>query len=255
MRSTSAHSRSDQSLARSTAEGGTPWNAVGSLNVIAASSSSGLNTGGLPGVPADSPSDAGPALQSLLTLNITTVTELDLLLAALFDSSTGGVNGTFLPIAYQVPPLGINPVVTNALANATQSSGGLFGIPWGVVPKQPAPSSPVWGWIVNTVSGITTVAGKLLSVIWTLALAITTFISNHLPTWLKNLGENLIHRYVTALVAVGNALKQAIASFTSLLTQVITNLLTPAFAPVKALFTAYRSAVEWAFKVANSTVA
>ena len=186
-------------------EGGTAVTSTNSASVVAVTSASGINTGGLPSDPSlETSAESGAALQSVITLNITSETQLNLLLASLLDNTTGGVNGTLLNVTYEVPLLGFNPVVTNALANVTYSSGGLFGEPWGKVPPStPPPCNSLWCWGSNLVSGIVTVAGHVYSFVWTISIAISQFIDDHLPTWLKNLGAKAVAATVTFLKSSG----------------------------------------------------
>jgi hypothetical protein len=86
---------SSSSGAICSAETGTPGSSSTNLQVASAGYSS-SNAGGVPGNPMlETPSDAGAALQAVLTLNVSSQNELDLLLAAMLDNVTGGVNGTF----------------------------------------------------------------------------------------------------------------------------------------------------------------
>jgi hypothetical protein len=67
------------------------------LVTAVASTGGGTDFGGVPGNEAlESSYESGAALQAVLTLNVSTTTEWDLLLAALLDNASGGVNGTLL---------------------------------------------------------------------------------------------------------------------------------------------------------------
>lgn len=177
-----------------TGETGTPFgaNQPEAISIAAATSASGANVGGVPSNPQlENATDAGPALQTVITLNLTGQTELDLLIAALVDNTTGGTNGTFLSVGPEVGLLGISSVVVNALANTTGGSGGLFGIPWGQLPPPPPPS--LWDLTANTfggaifwfVQGAEDIIGLLP---FGIGSSIDRWINDHLPQWLKNDG-------------------------------------------------------------------
>lgn len=216
-------------------EGGTGDGAEQGIVVVASTASSGINIGGVPADSAmETQSQAGAALQTVLTLNVSTTTELDLLLAALLDNTTGGVNGTFLQVTYQVPSLGLNPVVTRELVNATLTSSGFFGVPWGRVPPPPAPPpcNSVWCWGSNLVSGAVSIGLHFYSFVWTLSTAVAIFIDDHLPTWLKNLGATIAARTVSALDGIGAALANALSQLLQAILYYATSLIDAAFAPV-----------------------
>lgn len=217
-----------------TSETGTLIGNSKGIVVVAATSASGMNTGGVPGNPSlETSAEAGAALQAVVQLNISARTGLDLLLAALMDNITGGVNGTLLPVTYQIPSLGLSSVVTQDLANATYASSGLFGIPWGIVPPPPPPPpcTSLWCWASNLVSGIVSVGGQFFSFVWTVALSIAQFVNDHLPTWLKNLGAQIAKRTLAGLTTLGDALVYALNVLIETVKSLITALLSP---PVNA---------------------
>jgi hypothetical protein len=236
-------------------EAGTTNGSSNSVSVIAQTGGAGMNSGGLPDDPTlENLSSAGAAIQSIVTLNLTSNTTWDLFIAALMDNTTAGVNGTFQSVTYEVPNIGFAAGVTDALANVSLTSGGLFGMPWGYDPPQPKQASGIWALVTNTVSGIVHLGAALLSVAWSATLAVAHFIDNHLPTWLKNLGATLVARTVAGLETIGRVLADALSAFVTWLIQQITAILQPIFAPLKAAFTAYGSGVYSAYLTANSTV-
>jgi hypothetical protein len=238
-----------------TAETGTSLSGGAGIVVVDSPNASGINVGGVPSEPAlEGNSSAGSALQMMVTFNLTSQTQFDLLLAALLDNVTGGVNGTLLGITAQVTTLGLNPAVTDAIANASLTSDGLHGIPWGVVPPPPPPSSGIWGWVANTFSGIVSIGLAIISVAWSAVAAVATFIDQHLPPWLKALGAAIISRAVGALEAVGSFVAQVLSAFLTWLAQQLTAFLSPIYAPVKAMVTNYGNGVNGAFQSANTTV-
>ncbi|MGB6442415.1 MAG: hypothetical protein WBF81_03870, partial [Thermoplasmata archaeon] len=166
-------------------ESGTPSGNPLEVQVMAATSATDANTGGLPSDPALYSTVGDPsALQSIVTLNVTSTATLDLLLAGLFDNTTGGpnaVNGTFESMTYQVGFLGLNPTVVNAIPNATEPSDGLYGAPASHFPPPPPPSG--WGAFWNAVTSfVTNPLGTVLSLVdtvWNAATAAFTYL-NHL---------------------------------------------------------------------------
>ena len=89
---------------------------------------------------------AAPAVQAVVTLNLTSNSDLNDLLAGLLDNNTVGangelgVNGSFEAVTYQLPSLGLSSTVMGALANAITESDGLNGTPVSeAVPPPPPP--------------------------------------------------------------------------------------------------------------------
>jgi hypothetical protein len=229
-----------------TNETGTLLGSANGIVVVAATSGSGPNVGGVPGNPSlENSSDAGAALQSVVTLNVSSQTEVDLLLAALLDNTTGGVNGTFVSVTTQVPQLGLNLAVTQELANATQASDGLFGIPQGVPPPAPVPPcTSQWCFAVNLVSGIVSVEGTVFSFVWSGVDAVAQFIDDHLPTWLRDLGAAVLARTVAAITAAGKLIARALETALSFILSAVTSLLTAALAPITNGFADYAKPVD-----------
>jgi IPT/TIG domain len=216
-------------------ETGTAMGNSKGLVVVAATSASGMNSGGVPGNPSlETGAQAGAALQSVLTLNLSAQTGLNLLLAALLDNVTGGVNGTFLPVTYLIPSLGLNSVVTEELANASYTSSGLFGVPWGIVPPPPPPPpcNSLWCYATNLVSGIITVGSVFFSYVWSGVTAVAQFINDHLPTWLKNLGAQIAQRTASSLSAIGATLASAFSSLMTYVISLATSQLSAVITPV-----------------------
>jgi hypothetical protein len=220
-----------------TSETGTSLGNSKGIVSLVASTASGVNTGGVPGNPSLEPSgDYGAALQSQITMNITAKAGLDLLLASLLDNSSGGLNGTFLPVTFQIPSLGLNSVVTGALANVTYSSSGLFGVPWGIVPPPPPPPpcNSLSCWFSNLPSGIVTIGGQIFSYVWSGVVAVAQFVDDHLPSWLKNLGAQIAQRTAAGLASFGNGLVNALNLVVEWISSLITALLSPPVATQKA---------------------
>ena len=158
-------------------EKGTPSSSSFNLELAATETTLSSNTGGLPSNPAVySTVGAPPALQAIVTLNITSIATLDLLLAGLMDNTTGGVNGTFQSVTNQVAFLGLGAWVLGGLANATLVSQGVYGAPQ--YNKAPPSAGGPWGAMWNAFSAIVTnPLGTLLSVVgevWTATLASQT---------------------------------------------------------------------------------
>jgi hypothetical protein len=238
-------------------ETGTAMGNSKGLVVVASTSASGVNTGGVPANPSlENASEEGAALQSIATLNISSQTGLNLLLAALLDNTTGGVNGTFLPVTFLIPSLGLSSVVTEELANATQSSSGLFGVPWGIVPPPPPPPpcNSLWCYATNLVSGIVSVAGQFFSYVWTAAVAASQFINDHLPTWLKSLGEQIAQRTAAALAYAGSLMAQAWNLLLSAVEQAVSALLNSVLSPILNTIDSYVSGLNSTFTLGRGDV-
>ena len=195
-------------------EKGTPTSSSFNLELAAMESTLSTNTGGLPSNPAVySTVGAPPALQAILTLNITSIAALDLLLAGLMDNTTGGVNGTFQSIATQVPFFGLGASVIEGLANGTLVSQGVYGAPQ--YNKAPPVAGGPWGAMWNAFSAIVTNPfGTLLSVVgevWTVTIAAETFLSR-LSGEATALGGKVWARISGTIVAVGKVIVSALDS-------------------------------------------
>lgn len=221
-------------------EAGTQSGSSKGIVVVVATAASGANIGGVPGdASLESAGEAGAALQTVIQLNISVHTGLDLLLAALLDNVTGGVNGTFVPVTSQVSSLGLSSVVTQALANATYTSGGLFGVPVSIVPPPPPapPCNAFWCWAPNLVSGIVEVGSTFFSYVWSTAVSIAQYVNDHIPTWLKNFGAEVASRTAAGLVALGQDLQAALVLFVQALQALLQTLLSPVIDPIKTALT------------------
>lgn len=220
-----------------TSETGTPLGTQNGVVVVATTSGSGVDVGGIPGNPNAEPNgDSGAALQAIVTMNISAQTGLNLILASLLDNVTGGVNGTFLSVTSQVSTLGLSSVVTQELGNVTLSSSGLYGVPRGVLPPPPPPPpcNSLWCWGSNLVSGIITIETQFYSWAWQGVVAVAQFINDHLPTWLKQFGAAVAARTAAGLAAVGSALAAGLNALLTYLISLATSQLSAGVAPVKA---------------------
>lgn len=237
-----------------TAEQGTPLRSNDSIVLGAATSLSGMNAGGVPTDPTlENSSDAGAALQTLLTLNITGSTELDLLLAGLVDNASGGLNGSFLSIAPQVPMLGFNPVLLNALANRSYTSSGLFSTPQGHLPPPSPPTcNSFWCWASNAATGIVTVGTQFFSFVWNGAIATAQYLDDHLPSWFKQVGAILAQRLASTLQVIGNLLNVAWELFLAGLHKFVVSFLSVVVNP---FLNAERSYVNGVLTGYNATIA
>ncbi len=238
-------------------ETGTAMGNSKGLVVVDATSALGANSGGVPSNPSlETSAEAGAALQTVATLNLSSQTGLNLLLAALLDNTTGGVNGTFLPVTLLIPSLGLNSVVTQELANASYVSGGLFGIPRGVVPPPPPPPpcSSLWCYATNLVSGIVTVGSDFFSYVWSGVTAVAQFINDHLPTWLKNFGAAIAARTAQALASAGSLLVQALNLLLTALESAVSAFLSATLSPILQVTDAYVSGLNSTFTLGRGDV-
>jgi hypothetical protein len=215
-------------------EGGTPVGNKSELQVMAATSASRNNSGGIPSAPSlYNTSDAPAAVQAIVTLNITSNATLDLLLAGLFDNVSGGVNGSFQSITYQVPFLGLDRVVGNALANATWASDGLYGAPTSRILKQTPTSA--WGIFWNAVSSaVKTVAKGILSlemIVWNATTAAFTFL-NQLGHEAAVVDGKIWAREASTLVSVGKTISRGLQWVLASVASGATHLLSIAFSPL-----------------------
>ena len=228
------------------------------VQVMNATYATAANTGGLFSNPAlyNSSNPAPPAIQGIITLNITSTATLDLLLAAFLDNTTAGVNGTFQLVTNQVGFLGFCNSVVGAISNQTQVSDGLYGPPTVVVPQQ---SSGFWGIFWNDVTSVfTNPAGTVLSLIntvWNFATAAFTYF-NHLLHEASAIGGKILSRTAATLVSVGKVVLSALTSFFTWLWQQLTKFFDAVVAPVGA---AFKSAITaWTghlYTAANDTLA
>jgi hypothetical protein len=154
------------------------------------------------------------AIQSVITVNLTSNATLDLLLGGLLDNSTNGVNGTFQSITSQVPFMGFDAPVVSAMANAIVPSDGLGVSPVSQYPPPPPPpnSNPLAGF-VNAVSSVaTTVTGAVVSfanLVWTTAVAAAVFV-DHLAREAAELGGQLLARVAATLASIGEIILSAL---------------------------------------------
>ena len=226
-------------------EGGTPSISNYQLQVAAATTPAANNTGGLPSNPTlYNASDAPAALQSIVTLNVTSTDNLDLLLAGLLDNTTGGVNGTFQGVTTQVASLGLPPSVTFALANVTISTQGLYGPPLNnqPPPPPPPPSSSLWGDFCNAVTSVVqTVVGAIVSlpaIVYNAAVATYTYL-NHIAHEAAAVGGAILQRTTAALETVGKLILSALNALLNYIISLVKGLLAPVIGPIVSEMTQY----------------
>ena len=75
------------------------------------------------------PSVAGAAVQAVVVVNLTQFSDANLLVAALLDNPTGGVNGSFTNVTADFATLGFAPGVWSALPKRDLSVLGLVRCP------------------------------------------------------------------------------------------------------------------------------
>jgi len=219
-----------------TTERGTPNGSASAVGLAAATSTASNNTGRVPGDPAiyNASNPAPPALQSILTLNVTGYSsQLDLLVAGLLDNTTNGVNGTFQTVTSYLASLELSAPVLNAIANATTSSEGFYGIPVWHPPAQ-QPSGGLWGDFVNAATAIVqTAAGAIVSLVGIVySAAVATFAYfDHLAREAAAFGATLVSRVSAAIEIVGGLLLRALDSLLTWLAKLVEGLLSAALAP------------------------
>jgi hypothetical protein len=151
-------------------EGGTSKTSTNSVDIVAVTSPPANNSGGLPSDPSllNSSNANAPtaAVQSVITLNVTSKSMLDVFAAGILDNTSNGVNGTLTSVTSQVPFLGFDGAVTTSLINAVPLSDGLCGPPQSQYPPPPPPTSGLWGDFVNALTSVVqTVAGAIVSLV------------------------------------------------------------------------------------------
>jgi len=184
------------------------------LRMLAVESAPSNNTGGLASDPSVySTVPAPPALQTIVTLNVTSQATLDLLLAALLDNSTGawnGVNGTFLSITHQVESMGFDAPVLSALADAPVVSQGLYGPP--TYSKEPS-ASGIWGDFWNAVTAVvTTITSAIVSIVgevYSVAVAAAIYLDRIAHEALE-IGGSVLARTAATLGGVGKVIITAL---------------------------------------------
>ncbi len=212
-----------------------PENCTQNLNI-----STNCLAGGVPSAPALSAGCSGcpaPAVQAVVTLNLSSDANLTYLLAALLDNNTTvasgqlGVNGHFVNITGELPTLGLNSVVLSALANATLVNDGAFSQPVSNIQS----SSPSWfsaiaSVVWNTVSGVVVgIAGAIYGAVWTAVQAATQFMKQ-LGAGLAHLAEVAEQAAVSALAAVGQLLEAALQALLAFVKDAIVTFLRQTFA-------------------------
>jgi hypothetical protein len=241
-------------------ESGTASKTEGAITVVAVDSSAppANNTGGVPGNPAlENGTEAGAAVQAVVTLNVTTANEVELLLAGLLDNVTGGVNGTFQSITSEVPFMGFYAPVLGALANATVVTGGLYGAPSTTTPSQTPSGSAVWGWLWNAPAEVvTTIAHgvvSLVDIVYTVTVAATTYL-NHLAREALALAGTLLARTAMALEAAGQVLRTGLSELATFVVSALKSILAAVINPVLKVASAFDSGVAAGMNASGSDV-
>jgi hypothetical protein len=197
------------------------------------------NTGGLTedqGIYQNASVSAPPALQTVITLNITSNATLDLLLAALLDNTTGtqtGVNGSFQLVTSLVATLGLGAPVVSALANAAPYTEGLFGPPTYSAPA--SRSSNTWGAFWNAgVAVLTNPLGTVVSLIETGVGWVEAAVLYADQLWHEALaiGGQTVNRLTSALTRIGSEILAALLLFLEYLIQKASGLLSSVLDPV-----------------------
>ena len=236
------------------AETGVPGSSSLQVRTMVVQSAPSNNTGGLPSEPglfANASLPSPPALQAIVTLNITSTQTLDLLLSALLTNTTAGVNGTFQSITNQVPSFGLAPAVLSALANAPIVSQGVYGPP----PYKPSssPSGGPWGEFWNAVSAVLTnplgAIESLVGVVWSGTVASFTYL-NHLFQEALAAGGNLLARGAATLVSVGKAILNGLEQLLNYIYALVKELFSPIVGAVDSSMQSYDASLAAPLKQA-----
>lgn len=199
-----------------------------------------INCGSVPTNPTiETGSNALPALGAILALNATNSSMFYALLAGILDNSTGGVNGTFLPLTSpRLATLDLPNVVLDALANVATSNTPIFGPPTShqVIQHQNSCSwlgclTEAWNSFAgDIVSGLTTIA----TLAWSATVATTVYFANLVVAGAKLLYEYVIKPIATVLKQIGTKIADAIEAFASWVWTLVSEFLSSAIGYLKS---------------------
>ena len=172
---------------------------------------------------------AAPSVQTVVTLNLTSYSNLTYLLAGLLVNTTAGVNGTFWNVTDELPSLGLNSAVMYALATLTPefNNSGVFGLPVSfALPHPPTPPScSGLGCFFNTLSGVVSFVGQVVTglvdivgAVWTAVIQARAFF-DYVAQGLVAFAENPVGATVALLTEVGQVLLQAMETLLNTLYQ------------------------------------
>ncbi len=221
------------------AELGTANDSPLQVSILGVTTAPANNTGGLAsdqGIYQDASVSAPPALQALVTLNITSNATLNLLLAALLDNTTGtptGVNGSFQDVTSYEGSLGLYSSVQSALANAVINNEGLFDSPTYSAPANRG--SNAWGAFWNeAVAVLTNPAGTIVSLIETGLGVVEAAGVYATQLWhrAQSLGGVILDRTASSLTSLGDAVVAALSLAMEYLVEKASQLLSLVLDPV-----------------------
>jgi hypothetical protein len=194
------------------------------------------NNGGLPGgsrLYANASVPLPAAIQTIFAVNISSDTTLDLLLAALLDNSTDGINGSFQSVTSEVVSLGFDSSVVAALANAAIVGNGTYGSPPYETITQP--SSNPWAEFWNAASIVLTTIGSAIvslpGIFWSASESAVRYF-DELGREAMQLGAQVEHRIASILVGLGKAILSNLNLFLAWLVTAIKRALGPVVQPV-----------------------
>jgi hypothetical protein len=215
-------------------ETGVPSSSSLQVRALVVTSPPSNDTGGLLGYPNLYTEVARPAaVESIQTLNLTSTATLDLLLSALLTNTSAGVNGTFQPITSQVQSIGFEPIILNALANASISGQGVYGPPPHSTQSHPAnPWSSFWNAATSIVTNPVGTVLSLAGVIWSSGVAAFAYFAE-LYREADVFLAHVLSRTVTALTAAGTEIVSALGQLVSLLKQIAEELVRPIISKIE----------------------
>ncbi len=232
------------------------------------STSTNCQAGGVPSDPTlstSSPGNAAPALLAVITLNLSSSSNLTYLLAALLDNNTTvaggqlGVTGHFVNITGQIPTLGLNSVVLSALANSSEPDSGVFGAPCSVcIPTLPGAATlemlhlhphdlfSIFGDLWNSFSGVVaaflthlaTLVHALVGIVWNALVAAAAYF-DHIREGLVRLAEVAVSAAVSVLKTVGHVLEAALQALLAFIVKEVEALFSPIVNAVTSAMTNY----------------
>jgi hypothetical protein len=229
------------------------------IRTVAVTSPPPNNTGGLPADPIlFNSSDATAALQSVLTLNVTSAATIDLLLAGLLDNNTGGINGTFLNVTSEVHILGLAGPVLNGLANSSLYTQGLYGIPkWRAPPPTPSGGGFLGDFFNSVISVLTNPSGLILAIVGLVLFGplFDMIFFNHILSEALALGGVLVARTEGAIATVASALLSDLDILRAFIILGVTVLLDKVFSPVTNVLNQYCTTLNTSFAQGRGDVA
>lgn len=203
-------------------------------------------SGGSPacgGVSSNSAIESGTpsyAIGAIFALNISTVADLNDLLAGLVLNASGNFTNWGFAATPYLPTIGLSTTVTSAVANPVYFNSGGYSAP---IFNPPAPSPTVWqkvGAVVwNAVSGVV----GLVSAAWDWIAAAGSFLS-YLGSIVAQLGLASLRQVASVLESVAGAIDYAVNALLSWIASTAKAFLSPAVAAASSSFSMAEASLQ-----------